>query len=456
MNVDISDLLNMLNGYSKYDMNRIIKAYNYAEQAHRGQYRCSGEPYITHPLNVAIIVAKLYADADTICAALLHDTIEDCNVTYEDLVSEFGNTVAYLVDGVTKMADFRYASKKERDLATTRKIITSITKDIRIIIIKLADRLHNMSTMEHKPVDRQKANAFETLHIFAPIANSIGAYQIKNELEDLSLKFLEPDEYKRLFDKREDFYATKKSLMEEVSYEIKSILEENSIPCEIKERVKSIYSIYKKVSEGNEFSSIQDLLSLKILLGDIISCYDSVFFIHNKYNPINSSWRDYISRPNINKYRALHTTVIVRDNVPLQAQIKTPGMDKVDDLGLCSYWETYGHEGYKKMQRDLKKDFPFYKTLSNFNRIYKSDEDFVFHAESELSSVKVFVNNSNGEVISLPYGATIDYYLFNQGIEREDVEFCTVNGKKVDFKHMLKDDDFIYVKKKSPILILRK
>ncbi len=455
MNIDFENNVNMLGKYSMIDKRRIKKAYEFADSAHSGQYRCSGEPYITHPLIVANMAIDMNADADTICGALLHDTIEDCDVTYEDIRKAFGIEVANLVDDVTKMGDFRFPNKKERDLAYIRKVITSITKDVRSIIIKLLDRTHNMSTMQYKPVERQKANAFETLHIYAPIANSIGAYKIKNNLEDLSLQYLDPDTYKRLFDQREDFYATHKALLEEIKGEIKSILDSNYIDNEIKERVKSIYSIYKKVNSGCDFSSIPDLLSLKILLEDIISCYDSIHFIHTKYNPINSGWRDYITRPNINKYRGLHTMVVVRDNVPLQAQIKTHGMDALDDMGLCSYWNTYGHEGYKKMQRDLKRDYPFYKTLSSFNKKYEDAAEFVYHIESELSSEKVFVNNSLGEVVALPYGSTIEDYLFRQDISDEDVEYSTINGIKALPKQMLKDDDFIYIKRKERKLILK-
>ena len=246
MNSYKDDLKSSLSGYTEKEKAKILKAYEFAADAHFGQFRCSGEAYISHPVAVAKILISMSADADTVCAGLLHDTIEDTEVTFSDIAYAFGTDVAILVDGVTKMGDFRFSTKKERDLANTRKIITSITTDIRIIIIKLADRLHNMSTMDSKSFESQQAKSFETLHIFAPVANSIGAYQIKNKLEDLSLKYLEPESYKSLLNQRNEFYEKYRSLLTEVTNEIAYILNNNGISGEIKQRIKSVYSIYKK------------------------------------------------------------------------------------------------------------------------------------------------------------------------------------------------------------------
>ena len=445
MGKDFNDLLKELNRFSKKEINIIKQAYDFASVAHAGQYRCSGEPFVTHPLNVAIKLARWNADVDTICAGLLHDTIEDTSVTYEDIEHTFNKTVADLVDGVTKMADFRFSSKKERNLANTRKIITSITKDIRIILIKIADREHNMETLDSKPVDKQKGTAFETLHIFAPIAGSVGMYRIKNKLEDLSLKYLEPEEYKRIEDDRNSFYYEYRNLLIDVSKEIKKILADNGIPCEIRERIKSIYSIYLKEREGKSFNSIQDLLSLNIIVSRVIDCYESLYYIHGLYNPINQNFRDYISRPFVNQYKSIHSSLIVRENTILQAQIRTPEMDKLDNMGICSYFETYGKNAYKKMQKDLKKKYPFYNTLETYEKTYKNDEDFMFHVEAELLSVKIYVYNSQGEVVEIPYGSTIEKYILNQGFNIDDVIACYVNGKEVNKKYMLKDNDIIHL-----------
>ena len=275
MDISIDDIMVLLKDYSDRDKKKIKKAYEYAALAHNGQYRCSGEPYITHPLHVAKIVAELIPDADTICAALLHDTIEDCNVTYEDLKHEFGETVANLVDGVTKMSAFKFLTKKEQDLKYTRKVIIGSTKDIRTIIIKIPDKLHNMSTMKYKPKDRQVANAFEALHIFAPMANSIGAYLWKNELEDLSFQILEPDIYKDLSDRRSLFYEQNAALIKEVSEKIKALLESNDVPCEIKSRVKSIYSIYKNKYQKTPLVTAMGAL-VTVLIKGFIPAYPDI------------------------------------------------------------------------------------------------------------------------------------------------------------------------------------
>ncbi len=445
MGKDFNDLLKELNRFSKKEINIIKQVYDFACAAHAGQYRCSGEPFVTHPLNVAIKLARWNADVDTICAGLLHDTIEDTSVTYEDIEHTFNKTVADLVDGVTKMADFRFSSKKERNLANTRKIITSITKDIRIILIKIADREHNMETLDSKPVDKQKGTAFETLHIFAPIAGSVGMYRIKNKLEDLSLKYLEPEEYKRIEDDRNSFYYEYRGLLIDVSREIKKILTDNGIPCEIRQRIKSIYSIYLKESDGKSFNSIQDLLSLNVIVNQIIDCYESLCYIHELYNPINQNFRDYISRPFVNQYKSIHSSLIVRDNTILQAQIRTPEMDKLDNMGICSYFETYGKNAFKKMQKDLKKKYPFYSTLETYDKTYENDEDFMYHVEAELLSVKIYVYNSKGEVIEMPYGSTIEKYILNQGLNVDDVISCYINGREVNKKYMLKDNDIIHL-----------
>ena len=402
MDIKIEDVMDLieknsddeLRKYSKTDKNKILKAYEFAECAHKDQYRCSGEPYITHPLYVAESLVKDNADADTICAGFLHDTIEDCNVTYKDIADAFNSDVANMVDGGTKMGDLIFPTKKERDFAYIRKMIMSITQDIRIILVKLKDREHNMSTLDFKPEDKQKKKAFETLHIFAPIANSKGAYQLKNELEDNSFKYLDSDNYKKILEKRELFYENYGSLLKEVTENIEKILIANGInPIGIDTRVKSLYSIYKKIREGQDFLSIQDLLSLKIYIEEMFDCYKSIYFIHDKYRPINCI-RDYISSPSVNKYQAYHSTVMVTDNVPLQVQTKTPEMNMVDDYGLGSYWKLYGHNGHKKMQKDLKKYYTFYRTLSNYNQKYDNDTEFMYNVETLLSSDKIYVYNS--------------------------------------------------------------
>ena len=265
----INDLFIQINNYTKEEKEMIKKAYNYAEYLHQGQIRQSGEPYISHPLNVAYILSEMHADKDTICAALLHDTLEDTNITKEDIAHEFNKEVANLVNGVTKLAKMNFSTKEAQNLANTRKIITSLTEDVRIIIIKLADRLHNMRTLEYKSEFKQKENSLETMDIFVPLAYYIGAYRIKSELEDLSLRYLKPDLYKEIEEKKIILEEDSNSCLQEMLFKIQTMLNDRNIPNEIKVRTKNIYGIYKRLEEGNKLSDIHDLLSLKIMVDEI-------------------------------------------------------------------------------------------------------------------------------------------------------------------------------------------
>ena len=265
----IDDLLNLVKSYNPDEMEIIKRAYYYADNLHSGQKRQSGEPYITHPLNVAYILASMHADRDTICAGLLHDTLEDTHITKEDISHDFNPEIASLVDGVTKISKLNFSTKQEQNVANTRKIITGITSDVRIIIIKLADRLHNMRTMEYKTEFKQKENSLETMDIFVPLAYYIGAYRIKSELEDLSLRYLKPDIYMNLFEKNKKIEEENRSLLLEMKYKIENILKDNNIPNEIKVRTKNIYGIYKRLHDGEKLSDIHDLFSLKIMVDEI-------------------------------------------------------------------------------------------------------------------------------------------------------------------------------------------
>ena len=287
--ITLNNLLEKINNYSTKDINQVKKAYEYAALSHEGQYRQSGEPYISHPLEVAIILSEMHADADTICAGLLHDTLEDTNATKEEIAQEFNKEVANLVDGVTKLSKLNFSSKNDQNMANTRKIITGITSDVRIIIVKLADRLHNMRTLEYKTEFKQKENSMETMDIFVPLAYYIGAYRIKSELEDLSLKYLYPDKYKKIEEIKVKIEIDSNKCLHEMLDTINNILKDNSIPNEIKVRTKNIYGIYKNLNEGNKISDIHDLLSLKIMVDSISNCYQTLGLIHSKYHPDRKS-----------------------------------------------------------------------------------------------------------------------------------------------------------------------
>ena len=304
-NLTLEDLLTKIREYCADGEDVVRKAYEYAESLHSGQFRQSGEPYIIHPLNVAYILAEMHADVDTVCAGLLHDTLEDTDVKKEDIAHDFNQNVANLVDGVTKISKMNFSTKQDQNYANTRKIITGITEDVRIIIIKLADRLHNMRTLQYKVPFKQKENSLETMEIFAPLAYYIGAYRIKSELEDLSLRYLKPDMYKKIEEKKIRLEQDSASCINEMLASIKKLLEDKNLPNEIKVRTKNIYGIYKKISEGQKVSDIHDLIALKIMLENIESCYSTLGLVHSLYPPINDKFKDYISNPKTNMYKSL-------------------------------------------------------------------------------------------------------------------------------------------------------
>ena len=409
-NITLQDLLNKVKEYSPDQVACVKEAYEYANILHSGQTRQSGEPYISHPLNVAYILAEMHADSDTVCAGLLHDTIEDTNITKNDISHDFNQNIANLVDGVTKLSKMNFSTKKDQNYANTRKIITGITEDVRIIIIKLADRLHNMRTLQFKSEFKQKENALETMEIFVPLAYYIGAYRIKSELEDLSLQYLKPDMYKQIKNKKQNLEAVSKSCLEEMLYKIKELLNNKEIPNEIKVRTKNIYGIYKKLNEGHKLSDIHDLLALKIMVDEVDNCYKTLGLIHSEYHPINNKFKDYICNPKTNMYKSLHTTVFGPDDRLVQTQIRTFDMDKVASFGLTSFWETQKNEARDTMQQDLKEKFQFFKSLTEINSMFGDNMEFVTQVKKELFADRIYVYTTKGDIIELPKGSTpIDF-----------------------------------------------
>ncbi len=401
-NILLQDLLNKLREYNSEEVEVVKKAYYYAENLHKGQIRQSGEQYISHPLNVAYILAEMHADRDTICAGLLHDTLEDTNITKEDIAHDFNQNVANLVDGVTKLSKMNFSSKQDQNYANTRKIITGITEDVRIIIIKLADRLHNMRTLQFKSEFKQKENALETMEIFVPLAYYIGAYRIKSELEDLSLQYLKPDMYRKIEERKLKLEQTSNCCLKEMLYKIERLLQNRNIPNEIKVRTKNIYGIYKRLNEGQKLSDIHDLLSLKIMVDEIENCYITLGMIHKEYHPINDKFKDYICNPKTNMYQSLHTTVFGPDDRLVQTQIRTFDMDKVASFGLTAYWDLEKGQARDVMQNDLKQKFQFFKSLTEINSMFGDNQQFVNQVKNELFADKVYVYTTKGDIIELP------------------------------------------------------
>ena len=406
-NITVDNLLKKLNDYNPEEVEIVKKAFFYANKLHADQLRESGEPYINHPLNVAYILSEMKADRDTICAALLHDTLEDTNITKGDISQDFNKNIANLVDGVTKISKMNFSSKKEQNNADIRKIITGITEDVRIIIIKLADRLHNMRTLQFKSEFKQKENAIETLEIFVPLAYYIGAYRIKSELEDLSLKYLKPDMYKIIEDKKNRIEESSESCLQEMLYKIQTLLNYINIPNEIKLRTKNIYGIYKRINAGQEISDIHDLLTLKIMVDEVENCYRALYVVHKEYHPINDKFKDYICNPKTNMYSSLHTTVFGPDDRLVQIQIRTFDMDKVASLGLTVYWDEQKRNARNIMQEDLKKKFQFFQSLNEINSMFGDNHQFVDQIKNELFSSNVYIYTTKGDIIELPKGSTV-------------------------------------------------
>ena len=442
----IDDLLNNIKNYNPEEVGIIKKAYEYADLLHQGQTRQSGEPYISHPLNVAYILSEMNADRDTICAALLHDTLEDTNIKKEDIAENFNKTVANLVDGVTKISKMNFSTKEAQNLANTRKIITSITQDVRIIIIKLADRLHNMRTLEYKSEFKQKENALETIEIFVPLAYYIGAYRIKSELEDISLRYLRPDMYKRIEEIKLKQEEDSTVCLKEMSHKIQTMLYDRNIPNEIKIRTKNIYGIYKKLNDGYRLFDIHDLFALKVMVDEVENCYKTLYLVHSKYNPINDKFKDYICNPKTNMYRSLHTTVFGEDDRIVQTQIRTFDMDNIASFGLTAYWDINKGNARNVMQEELKNKYQFFKSLTEINAMFGDNKEFVSQVKSELFSDKVYVYTTKGEIIELPKGATpIDFaYNLNTNIGNTMVA-AIVNDEYVALDYNLKNKDRVRI-----------
>ena len=445
MNIDV--LLELVKLYNKEEIGMIKKAYEYANQMHSGQLRQSGEPYIIHPLNVAYIVSEMHADRNTVCAALLHDTLEDTHATKEEIAELFNSDIANLVDGVTKISKMNFSSKAEQNLANTRKIITSITDDVRIIIIKLADRLHNMRTLEYKSVFKQKENSLETLEIFVPLAYYIGAYRIKSELEDISFRYLKPKEYRKLYNIMSRASEENNVVLTEVLQNIEDILKNENIPNEIKIRTKNLYGIYKRQTEGYKISDIHDLLSLKIMVNELYDCYKTLGLIHSKYHPVNEMFKDYICNPKTNLYQSLHTTIFAPHDKLVQTQIRTFDMDKIASFGLTAYWDINKGDARDKMQKDLREKFQFFKTLTDINNMFLDNKDFVSQVKQELFDDNIYVYTSKGDIIELPKNSTvIDFaYKIHTDVGNTLVG-AKVNGEYVtDLGQILKNRDRITV-----------
>lgn len=444
--INLDEFKKKVTSYNRKDWDIIEKAYFYAEKCHKNQKRASGEPYIMHPLNVAYILASMHADADTLCAALLHDVVEDTKTSLSDLTKEFNETVAYLVDGVTKLSKMSFSNKDELMATNIRRIIVSIREDARIIIIKLVDRLHNMRTLEYKKIDRQQQIALETLEIYVPMAYYIGAYKIKDELEDFSFRYLKPDTYRELEKKLNVIHHDSKKMLNKMVLNVKKALKEQGIKCHLEMRFKDTYSVHKKMITKSTIDNIHDLLGIKVIVNDIKDCYLALMVIHSLYPPVSYKFKDYIVNPKTNMYKALHTTVFGNNNRLVQFQIRTKEMERIAIYGLTSYWFKNRSFDQREVQKDLEDNFQFFKSIKELDSSIADNIEFVNQIKTEIFGTNVYVRTTQGEVIELPVNATpIDFaYKIHTDIGNSMIA-AIVNDEVVPFDYRLKSNDRVRI-----------
>jgi len=426
------------------DLDLLRKAYEFAKKAHSGQHRISGELFIFHPLEVAEILADLELDTATIAAGLLHDVVEDTPITIEDIENEFGSEIALLVDGVTKLGKLEYKTKEEQQAENLRKMFLAMSKDIRIIMIKLADRLHNMRTLKYMPVEKQKEKAVETIEIFSPLAHRLGISRIRWELEDLAFRYLDPEKYYELVEK----VAKKRQEREEHINQMIEILKEKltsaGLSAEIQGRPKHFYSIYKKMKDQNKtFDQIYDLTAVRVIVNSIKDCYAALGVIHTLWKPIPGRFKDYIAMPKPNMYQSLHTTVIDSTGDPLEIQIRTYEMHKTAEYGIAAHWK---YKEGDKGDKDFEKKLSWLREILDWQRELKDAREFMENLKLDLFTDEVYVFTPKGDVIALPTGSCpIDFaYKIHTDVGNRCIG-AKVNGKMVPLDYKLNNGDIIEI-----------
>ena len=445
----IQKLMDKIKTYitDKNELEIIDKAYQFAYEKHFEQKRLTGEPYIIHPLNVAYILTRTNADFETLSAALLHDVVEDCNVSSDEIEERFGHNIAVLVDGVTKINKLNLSGTTEALINNQRKILVGLSEDVRVIIIKLADRLNNMQTLFVHSEKKQKATARETLDILTPIADRLGINSIKQDLEEFCLRYLKPDEY---YDIVEKLNATKTERDNSVAKMIESVSEllyKHDIKHEIKGRSKSIYSIYKKLEKGKRFSDIYDLLALRILVDTEQDCYQALGIIHSKFRPKPKRFKDYIAMPKTNMYQSLHTTVFGVDGQLYEIQIRTYEMDRVAEYGIASHW-SYKEKGSVKavMQNEMEQKLQFFRAIMDLKKEQDNPEEFVDTVKKEVFQNTIYVFTPLGDVIELPSGSTpIDFAYRVHSNVGDKATGAIVNSHMVPLDYELHSDDIVKI-----------
>lgn len=426
------------------DQEKVLRAMRFATDAHEGQMRKSGEPYITHPMGVAALLIKERLDTDSICAALLHDVIEDCDVSPEELEAEFGTDVKVLVQGVTKIGQLRFSSKAQQQAENVRKMMLAMTSDLRVVLIKLADRLHNMATLQHMPVEKQQRIARETLEIYAPIARRLGISKIQWALEDICLRYMNPKVYwdlvRRVAQKRHE----REDFVDQLKRDVSRILLEAGIPAKIKGRPKSFYSIYKKTLERDKnLHEVYDLIGLRILVQEVKDCYATLGVIHKTWKPLQGRFKDYIAVPKSNLYQSIHTTVIHPQGHIFEVQIRTFEMDEIAEKGVAAHW------AYKENlppHEQAKRKMTWLSQIIGVDQDTKDSSQFLENVKLDLFRDQVYVFTPKGQVIEMTLGASALDFAYH--IHTEVGHSCTgvqVNGKMVPFETELANGDVVSV-----------
>lgn len=441
----IDDLCKKITNYHpNADVQTIKKAYYFSEKAHEGQFRRSGEPYIFHPLSVAGILADLRLDIDSIITGILHDTVEDTSVTLEDIRREFGETVATLVDGVTKIGLMKFKNSVEKQGENVRKMIVAMGKDIRVVLVKLADRLHNMRTLNHMPYEKQARIALETLEIYCPLAGRMGINELKIELEDLCFRYYRPDMYYQLNTKVKKTEAETDRYIEDVQRLVAKSLEKTTVKYHLYGRSKHLWSIYRKMQARNiEYEQVFDILAFRLIVTSVAECYEVLGHIHALWKPVPGRFKDFIAMPKTNNYRSLHTTVLGPGGDRIEIQIRTEEMHLIAERGIAAHWK-YKERG--KIEDEAVGQSNWMRDLVAWHQTVRNPEEFLDTVKTEMFETEIYVFTPNGDVKELPDGATpID---FAYAIHTDLGNKCAgarINGKMVPLKHKLKNGDTVEI-----------
>ena len=430
----------------KYDIDKIETAYEYARALHDGQFRASGEPYISHPIAVAEIVAGLELDTDSICAALLHDTVEDCSekTNLKEIEKLFGQDVAMLVDGLTKIVTLKVEDKEEAHIETLRKMLLAMSKDVRVIFIKLCDRLHNMRTLDAKPDAKRRITALETMQVYAPLAHRLGMQKIKQELENLGLKYIDPIGYEEVRSNIEKKYGQSLHFIEDVRLMVDNKLVENNIKFTLEGRIKTAYSIYRKMYNQNKsFDEIFDFYALRIIVDTELDCYTALGLIHEMFNSVPGRFKDYISTPKPNMYRSLHTTVIGKYGIPFEVQIRTWEMHHIAEYGVAAHWK---YKSGERSKEEIDKKLEWISKLLETEDETRDPEEFMQALKIDIFHDETFVFTPKGDVMALPQGATvIDFaYSIHSAVGHKMIG-AKINGMIVPIDRVLQNGEIVEI-----------